>query len=394
MDDVISITNFIQHLSYYVKVAIYINKGTDQDYILDKCIKLHNKLKNIEKTKKIKKSNETFVRKCIKRINLVLKVTSNGKPIDLSNKENQLRMIHFREHSSIKNDNMEEIVKYANIHKIELLSDLPLMFVLRESKYKELLWQYTRLIFYLTQVLISQIDTKTNPKESKIKSKVFDDSLNELENILISVDKIEEKIKLNEILAVDRFLNAKLIKLGSMNDNVNDAREEIKEMFMKKGLGDENPMTKMIDSISNKLSSINLEDGNIFQTMLGIAQNVAQEMQTEMEDPSKFQNAIFAVKDILSETIDQSDNVPGEFKNIFDNIISSTENILVNEDSAENDETKLKNVLDNSLSLLSSIKPENTDEMSESQNLLSSLTQNEGLRDVLTELMKNPCDKQ
>ena len=59
----INIGSFTKNLTYYIKLGIYINKGTDKDSTLERCIKLHNKYKTIEASPEISDIDEAFVRK-------------------------------------------------------------------------------------------------------------------------------------------------------------------------------------------------------------------------------------------------------------------------------------------------------------------------------------------
>lgn len=325
MENIINIGTFIQHLTYYIKIAIYINKGTDKDIILEKCIKLYNKYKTIEAMAKITEEEETIVRRCLKRLNLILKIDDNGNPIDIRNKSNQLRMVYFYPHPSLANNNLESMISYANDNNINIMPDIPLTFILRDSKYKELLWQYTRSLFYISQLLLSKCDAEKMDLERK---NIFDDAAEKLEEILILIMQIDEKIKVNEVMKLDKFLNNKLVKTGITDKNVNEAREEVKEIFIKKGLGEDNSMSKMIDSISDKLTSIDLSGGNIIQSMLGIAQNVAQEMSGDMQNnPEKFQSTIGAItevfQDAMNESAENGNEMPDDIKNLFNTVLAA-----------------------------------------------------------------------
>ncbi|XWV26452.1 hypothetical protein QJ857_gp0617 [Tupanvirus soda lake] len=329
MEDIINIGTFIQHLTYYIKIGIYINKGTDKDATLERCIKLYNKYKTIEASKDISEQDETFVRKCLKRLNLILKVNSDGSPVDITNKENQLKMVFLKAHQSLANDDLKGMLEHAAKYNITILTEIPLLFILRESKYQELLWQYTRSLFYISQYLISKVDSDADPKDKTImiKQKVMDDSFSKLENILVTISETEEKIKINEVLALDKFLNSVLIKTGINESNVNEARQEVKDIFNKKGLGQDNSMTKMIDLISDNLTKIDLSGGNIIQSMFGIAQNVAQEMRGDLEkNPEKFQSTIGAITEVFQEAMNDTakdgEEVPSELKNMFNQILS------------------------------------------------------------------------
>lgn len=338
----INIGSFIKNLTYYIKIGIYINKGTDKDIILDRCIKLYNKYKTIEASSEITITDETFVRKCAKRLNLILKIENNGYPVDIKNKENQRRMIFLEPHPSIINNDLGSMLKYAEENNIKILTEIPLLFILRDSKYKELLWQYTRLLFYISQILISKVSTDAdmnNPIISK-KSEIFDDSLEYLETILYSIDEIEEKLKVDQMMKLDNFLNSKLIKTGINKENVKEANKEVKEILMKKGIKNNNSMTKMIDSISEKLIDNDFSNGNIVHCMYGIAKDVALEMKGELEkNPEDFHSTLGTITDVFNEAMNntsENEQIPPELKNIFSTLLASQNNM--NNDDVSNSE--------------------------------------------------------
>lgn len=330
MSGIINSNTFIQQLTYYLKVGIYINKGTENEIVLDKCIKLYNKYKTIETEQDMNEENNAFVRKCLKRLNLVFKIDNNGKPIDIRDKENQLKMIHLKCHPAIYNNDLNGMISYATENNISVLLGIPLTFILKESKYRSLLWQYTRSLFYISQLIISNIEPKAElDKNTLIKQQIFDESLENLETILTTISQIEDDINLNKLLAVDNFLNVKLIKGGVNKNKVSEASQEVKQMFKKKGLGENNSMTKMIDSITGKLSSIDLSQGNIIQSMFNIAQNVAMEMKGDIEEnPEKFQGTLGAITEVFKEAMDNPESgseVPPELKNMFNTILAAPE---------------------------------------------------------------------
>lgn len=329
MESVINIGTFIQNLTYYIKIAIYVNKGTDQSNILEKCIKIYNKYKTIEMdaSTAISEKNEAYVRKCLKRLNLVLKVDEKGNPIDIHDKNNQLKMVYLSGHESLDNNDMNSMIEYATTNKIYILTEIPLTFILRESKYQQLLWQYTRSLFYISQLLISRpkLDKTILSAFDIQKQKVFDHCAIKLEENLCTITDIEEKIKLNQILALDKFLNHKLIKINEKK--VNDAKDEVKQIFKKKGISEENSMTKIIDSISEKLTDTNLSRGNLLENMISIARNVADEMKGSLENnPQEFQSTLGAITDVIQDFMNDSseeNTIPPELKNIISTVIDS-----------------------------------------------------------------------
>jgi len=388
MEDIINIGTFIQHLTYFIKIGIYINKGTDKDVILEKCIKLYNKYKTIEAnaTAQITEEDETFVRRCLKRLNLVLKIDDNDEPVDIRKKENQLLMIFLEGHPSLANNDMTSMVNYANQNNITIMTDIPLTFILRESKYQELLWQYTRSLFYISQILISKVDPDADSTNKSVrqKNKILNDSMENLESILETISETEEQIKLNQVMALDKFLNTNLVKTGINEKNVNEAKNEVKEIFAKKGLGVNNSMTKMIDLISNEITSVDLTKGNIIQNMFSIAQSVAQEMKPDLENnPDQFQNTLGAITEVFQEAMNDSskngDEVPSEIKNMFNTIISNSSMINDGKEPTEEEITKsLEGIIDanglNREDFYNSIKDGNGEiDVSKLENFLSGL---------------------
>ena len=90
MENIINNKTFIKYLTYYLKMGIYVNKGIpkEQEPILDRCIKLYNQYKTIEISAKQSDEDEVSIRKCQKRLNLVLKIDDESYPVDIRKKEN------------------------------------------------------------------------------------------------------------------------------------------------------------------------------------------------------------------------------------------------------------------------------------------------------------------
>ena len=330
MENIINNRTFIKYLTYYLKLGIYVNKGIskDQEPIMDRCIKLYNKYKTIEMSSNHSEEDITYVRKCQKRLNLILKV-DNDCPIDIRKKENQLKMLHFNAHSSLINNNMDDMIKHASASNISILQGIPLTFMLTKGKYQDLLWQCTRALFYITQILISKVTSETNQDYKVILSKqrVFDQAAEKLEDILTKMAQIEEKMNIDKLMAVDVFLNNKLVKNGITKKSVSQASDEVKSIFDKKGINSDGSMGRMIDSISSKLINIDLSQGNILENMYSIATNVANEMQDDLDgNPEKFQSTIGALTEVFKDAMSTSqaegdNNIPPELANMLNSVM-------------------------------------------------------------------------
>ncbi len=339
--NIVNIGYFIKYLTYYIKLITYINKGTDQDAVFEKCIELYKKYKAIELSKNISPEDETYVRKCLKRLNLVLKTDIRGNAIDIRNKENQINMLHLKPHSSIPTDDITQMINFSKKNKISILTGIPLMFALRESKYQEILWQYTRALYYISQMILSFVEEyDLNDPIDAEKSKIFDESMDYFESILGKISILEEQMNINKMMSLDKFLNSKLAHTSMDQKTVNDAGSEVKNILIQKGLSGDDALSKMIDSISSKISGGNLSEGNMLENIFSIANSVANEVRDDLiSDPDKMKNTFGKLTSILKDTVNdssqQGNEIPKEIKGIFDSVINMAQSGESNEASEE-----------------------------------------------------------
>ena len=342
MEDIINVGLFIQHLLYYLKSCIYINKGTTDDTILERCIVLHNKLIKIGGSEGISEDDETFIRKCLKRLNLVLKIDAEGNPVDIRKKENQLKMIILQPHPSLTIDDSSSMLEYATKHKINILTGIPLTFILKtDSQHFQILWQYTRSLFYISQVIISKNDG-VEPNDS-VKNKIFESGTEKLEDILQIISNLEEKSQLGKSLALDSYLKHSLIEgfskinLGKIDKGqIDSAKGDIKELFKKKGIKDDNFVLKMMDSVYDKLMGTDFSSGNIMETVFSISQNVHSEFEI---NPDQMQDVVSAVCEIFKEMSGENGTkdmkIPKEFADFIQTYLPTSD---LGEKKAEFDE--------------------------------------------------------
>lgn len=381
MEAIVNIRNFSKRLAYYLKIGIFINKGTENDDILNRCISLCNTYMGIVSAINITDEQETFVRKSIKRINLIFKLDENNNPVDIRKKEFQSKMIHLKEHDSLAKNDLTSMIEYASNNNITMFPGIPLIFILRKSKYQRLLWQYTRSIFYLTQLFLSHFDSNANYEDPNIiiKSKIYDESSIQLENILTDIAQIEEDISVNKLMNADKFLSS---KLGAIDKHkINDAVGEVKKILIKKGMKENNSMTTIIDSIGGQIGSVDMSQGNILQNMFDIARTVADEMRSDLaNNPDSLGTTLGTITEIFSEAINNSsEEMPAELKNIF-NIVSSFkgENGQPNPNVSEEEIAKQLDMIISSNGLnkedfLSSISSDGQIDKTKLENILSTL---------------------
>lgn len=321
MEDIVNIRTFVSQLSSYIKICIYANKGTENDNMLNKNIRLYNKYKLMD-VPEMQSADETFIKKCMVRLNLILKIDKDKNPIDIKVKENQLQLINLDGHDSLANNKINDMIEHATKHNIDILSGVPLTFYLIKGPYQTLLWQYTRSLYYMSQIYFTM-----NNANNATKKQIFDDASEKIIEILSMIEQLEDENKVKQLLALDVFLNNKLVKSGITESNIHGAKDEVKELFAKKGLGNNTAMSKMIDSISEKLSTIDLSNGNIMQCMFGIAQNVAEELRGDMEnDPEALQNTFGAITEVFQDAMSNSaangDEIPAELSGMMNNILN------------------------------------------------------------------------
>ena len=163
---------------------------------------------------------------------------------------------------------------------------------------------------------------------------------------LINIANFEEKNQVNQTLEQDKYLEVKLVKSGANEVKVNEAREEVKRIFSKKGIVNNNPMFQMIDTISDNLLDTDISKGNLIQNMFGMAQSIAQDMQPTMsQNPDQFKNTLNTMTSVFKEAVaegtkEAGDQVPAELRSMVDNILSKSDSL-----SDENAEQELENII-------------------------------------------------
>lgn len=332
MENIINTNIFIDYLVFYLKIVMHTHKGTEHLDILETCVKTCNKFKQIQAVDKKDDSIHSFIRKCYKRINLVLKVNDDSTAVNLRDNQNQLRLPFLSAHEAIISDNVESMFEYSLENKIDIIVGVPLVFTIQESKHRELIWQYTRALFYISNYLTSRVNSillpanRTEDELIAIRKSNIDEATKKLEVILTDIADIEEDCNINTILSTDKFLNAKIIKDNNKN-GINKAKFEVKKMFKKRGLTKNSVVNKMVDSITDKLQNIDFEKGNIVECVMGISQEITATMRPEIEkDKSCIGETVSAVVDIFREIVENPENdeedIPADLKDMFKNIIS------------------------------------------------------------------------
>ena len=317
-DDIVNMGLFIEYLTYYIKMGIHINKGTDKSDILDRCIKMYNRYKPLEKSSTISVEDETAIRKCIKRLNLILKVDSENNAVNIQDKQNQLKIISLKPHPSLVNGTFKEMMNHATKNNIHIFTNIPLSFMLKKSPLRDILWEYTKVLFYISQIIIC----KSNISEDT--DDIYEDSMEKFAETLENIEILEDKMNTCRLLQADKFLNHELIKTGLTPGKIKSAKNEVHELFKQKGLAENPTLNKMIEHITDKIGEIDFTNENFAQNIFSLAQSSAEEIRADLEqDPESLQSALGSLVGIFQESMNDSDMViPPEIKNLI-NMVST-----------------------------------------------------------------------
>lgn len=328
-DEIVNINTFINRLIYYLKLGIYINKGSTDEIMLEKCLKLCNRIVDIQSTLN-STTNDTqtnnahiYIRKLLKRFNLVLKVDSLNLPVDILNKTNQLNIFNLIEHASLIENDVDKMIEYATVHNLHIFTNIPLTFFLTNDtnkmahQHRNLIWQYTRSLFYISNILLLKF---CNNK--KIRNNLTNISLEKLTFSLQIIDDIEQETQINNLIQADSFMSTKIIKTGLNAKSVNDAHKSIMESFAQNGVEVNNSMVKMIESVTSKLQTTSLQEGNILQNIINLAKNVADEIKDDVsQNPEEFSQNISSIFNVFKNNVN-NEEIANEIGPEFSGIVS------------------------------------------------------------------------
>lgn len=334
MSDTINIGTFLSQLTFYIKLITYNSKdndGVNDKNSLQQAKSLYEKYSRIENSQKHNDVDEENIRKCIKRLNLILKVDSTGKPVNIKNKDNQKKILEFEPCKAIKTNDPHDLYEYAKENNIDILTGISLEFVLRDTISEhgklsighELPWLYTKSLFYISQIVLC--NSSLNFPEEKRK-KIQDDSMLILEDVFSKITDIEENIDTNKINAINGLFSTNILENGITPENLATAKDDMKDLFETKGLTLDSSMNKMIDTISNNLQGTDFSGGNLLNNMFGIAEKVAKEMQGDLQaDPEKFQQNISIFGDMFKNLLNDpsiANDIPTEFRGMIDGLMN------------------------------------------------------------------------
>ena len=341
MEDIITETTFLSYLIPFLKLVIYLNDDTDKKQV---CIETYNKFRKIELEMKALEKNpladvdqttSDSIRKCLKRINLSLKVDTNGKPVNISDRSNQIIIFSLEPFPAMKSGNLEEAYEYSMQHNINVLTDIPLRLIL--SKKNELVFLYLRCMFYHTQFLLAQ-------REKNKFSHVMDDACEMLPIIMENIERVAEKDKKsgNILASIDSLLSGKLSDSKIDSQVLQDSKEEMMKLLNSgAGKSDNKTFNLMFDKLGSKISNLDFSGGNIIQSIMNLAKDIADDIQHDVEkDPESFKNDIGSLQTMVAG-ISESSMLPNELSSIVGNLST----VMANQDNDENKEAATQSLI-------------------------------------------------
>lgn len=319
--NIITPSILLENMLFFIKSVIFVNKGTDNDKALDRCVTLYNKLADIQlaiNKKNDTKENNDYLRVVIKRINLVLKTDNDCKQLDLADKSVQTKCAILPIHPAIKSDDLMQLIDYAESTQINLLKDIPLSFILSQSKYQTIIWQYLRCIFYITQALISFTTDPTMTVRQQLYNEALD-CISTITNIISNNDNMK---KMTESFKNDTFLNKKLVNINSGQIETVEATNEIKKMFERKGV----KKNKILDSVLNKITSaLGGQNMTSAPNLMLMVNDIVSGLSGDVGNPEDLTDLFGTVKEVLQDTLSQAkpediDDLPMETITMMQNL--------------------------------------------------------------------------
>jgi len=204
-----------------------------------------------------------------------------------------------------------------------------LMFMIRRGKYQRLLWQYTRAIFYVSQLLLTKVDDKDDLTDAHVhlKKNIYDEAAGKLELILVLIDELEEKIRMEQVMKVDTFLDSTLLKSGLTESNIDAMKEGMEEHMKKKGINNKIVST-LVGTVTDQLKKLEVSPGNLMHSLHSIAQNIADDLRNS-GDPAcnkeGLSDTLTVLKGLMFDMINDNDStIPANIKDMVKGLIDTS----------------------------------------------------------------------
>lgn len=319
MNSFINTDVFISRLLYFIKLAIFANKSTDDDETLNKCVALYNKIKKIDFKDERTEEDDNTIRRFIKILNLSLKVDANGVLVNIGDKQMQTQILKLKAHPAIESKDLGAMKRFLKEKDIALFYGIPLSFFLKKCKHDSVAWQYLLICYHITQILVAELS------EDSVAPEIIQTSLDDLEVCLIDSSKNPVTNTVNKLMSKDVYLNNVLLKPNSAA-MIQESVVEVKKILSDRGISEESALFKLVDKISDKLEGIDQDGSNIFTKLGSIIGELSLEMRCQMPSgsttdiKSDIQNIIEIFKEVTSNDKNM-EKIPKESRAMIDKIM-------------------------------------------------------------------------
>ena len=177
---------------------------------------------------------------------------------------------------------------------------------------------------YISYLLLSQIDPATvtiyeDDSSQQVLTKLA--TRIQLITTVHQIIELEKNFKYNTSKVQPEVEN-----LNIRPENWDGAKQEVKEIF--KNVGDQKYLDKMLDSITDKLSNVDTSQGNLMQSMMNVAQNVAAEMKGHNMSTEELKRMYTTInKEFQEMGSGQTDPNAKRVYNEMDDIFKQNENL-------------------------------------------------------------------
>jgi hypothetical protein len=339
MSDPINRKAFLDRLTFSLKLSIHSNKGIENASLLERAVRTYNKYKKMETGDEMTDTHKVDLEKLIRRINLILKIDDDGRPVDISKRESQVHAVRYNANPILfSSDPYQAIESGINV---DLLTGIPISFFFKDSPLISLTWNYIRATYFISQYIKTKgLTTVDNQHLARTGDSL---TLSEAAEInLIDVLREIQRIKagmgnVDKLLSGDSYLRNKLFNPKAVNkETIAEASSEMKRLFDKQNPEKSSIFHEMIDRVTSRIEDVQNSDGNMFQNMMAVAQDITREMSGKVQGQGSFEEIIGTVKAVFQESVEQhkeeADSMPPELKSLVDKFTTGDLNEEITED--------------------------------------------------------------
>lgn len=312
--------DFVFNVSKLFRFVLYSRPKNNTDDLYKKIVEFHKKFWQVVDTKDWDEEKIVFARKHAKKWNLTFKCDKNG-PLNLDGDQTvlQTNILKYMICPGMADGDIAKMINFINKYPLNIIDGIPVEYVMAMGPYQNIIWKQLQLIFIITQLLISIPSSKDPVDKATMKKDIADEFLKRHEELKASIEADDLYKDISKKIDEDKKFKKKISPPQFNAEKIKAAKDEVMSKFSEKGIRSNDPIFKMVDSITGKLDRIQDADpGNIVGDIMSIAQEVSEDFKSGANQ-DEYKNTVEAVKGIFTEAINDPvarDKVPDNFKNI------------------------------------------------------------------------------